>query len=130
MGGVMYKILKTNYHLNTQKKYKTNNNIDFETPTNNQICRLDNNFFDIEPNPNKFSDTYKELINLIQTKSYFENGICINPDDETNLKWYIVDNIPVKININSYLLCWKHKSGTEWYESNVSIKLILQLNGV
>lgn len=79
----------------------------------------------------EYNDFYLDVCKIIGSSNYFKNGIVIDDtgnDYEKN--WYICSTIKFQTQLNDKLILWKHIEGDIWDEKILSVKEILQLNGI
>ena len=79
----------------------------------------------------EYNDFYIDLCKIIGHPNYFKNGLDIDIDDnEYNKNWYITSTIKFQSKLSDKITLWKHIKEDIWDEKILSVKEILQLNGI
>ena len=77
------------------------------------------------------NDFYIDLCKIISNPDYLKNGLDISiEDNKSDKNWYITSCIKFQTKLDDTLVLWKHIKDDIWDEKTLSVKEILQLNGI
>lgn len=111
---------------------------------NSDTFNSPDSFFDLSPSSSLYSissefsinsqieynELYEDMCKIIGNTNYFKNGLIIGDNNDYDKNWYISSTIKFKSELDDKITLWKHIKNDIWHERILTVKEILQLNGI